>query len=113
VTVDGLCRLELRELDAGNLPPFHDDEQAQVPPALPARQFVGDANLVTRTREAAGDGRAQTESGEGLSAVESFLDDAETISTIRDRARSAARERADEWGFETVDTDGRAENRSR
>lgn len=113
VTVDGLCRLELRELDPGELPPFHEDEQAQVPPALPARQFVGDADLVTRTREATGDGRARTESDERLDAVESFLDDAETISTIRDRARSAARERADEWGFETVDPDGRAEKPDR
>lgn len=113
VTADGLCRLELRELDAGDLPPFHDDEHAQVPPELPARQFVGDADLVARTREAAGDGHTPAESDGGLGAVESFLDDAETISAIRDRARSAARDRADEWGFETVDPEGRAERRDR
>jgi hypothetical protein len=101
----GLYRVELRELADEPLPAFHDRERARVPPALPAKQLVGDTDLVARTREAASEAQLD-ESGEdepGLEAVESFLDDAEAISSIRDRARSEARERADEWGFETVD----------
>lgn len=104
-TVDGLYRLELRELGTDELPPFHDDERARVPPALPARQLVGDPELVARTQEAAPREREQSGETPGLEAVESFLDDPETITTIRNRARSEARERADEWGFETVDPD--------
>jgi hypothetical protein len=102
---EGLYRVELRELDAGELPTFHRHEEARVPPALPAEQLVGDADLVAHTRAMAPDSRV-AEPGEGavgLDAVESFLDDESTIASIRDRARTEARERADEWGFETVD----------
>jgi hypothetical protein len=104
---EGLYRLELRELEAAKLPEFHHHDRARVPPTLPANQLVGDSELVARTREAAsGTGPGDTVTSEpGLEAVESFLEDAETISSIRDRARSEARERADEWGFEPVDTD--------
>jgi len=100
---EGLYRLELRELDSADLPPFHDRERAQVPPALPARQLVGDTDLVARTREAAPENRLQEPKGRGLEAVESFLEDDEAIGAIRERARAEARDRADQWGFETVD----------
>jgi hypothetical protein len=109
--VDGLYRLELRELPVDDLPAVHHCDRARVPPALPAEQLVGDSNLVARTREAAPDDRLPDAATDepGLEAVESFLDDDEAIATIRDRARSEARERADEWGFETVDRDDPAD----
>lgn len=99
--VASLYRLELRELDRTALPAVHHTERAQVPPALPAEQLVGDARLATRTREAAEDDTPETDTG--LDAVESFLDDEETIETIRAQARAEARERADEWGFGVSD----------
>lgn len=104
---EGLYRLELRELEAAKLPEFHHHDRARVPPTLPANQLVGDSELVARTRERAPETRlAEAGSDEpGLAAVESFLDDGEAISSIRDRARSEARSRADEWGFETVESD--------
>lgn len=105
VGADGLYRLELRELADEALPSVHRRDRARVPPTLPARQLVGDSELVARTREAAPETRLAESAAQepGLAAVESFLDDGEAISSIRDRARSEARSRADEWGFETVD----------
>jgi len=105
VAATGLYRLELRALPAAELPAFHRHGRARVPPTLPARQLVGDSELVTRTREAAPEGKrsGSAADGPGLAAVESFLDDADAISSIRDRARSEARSRADKWGFETVE----------
>ena len=102
---EGLYRLELRELSPEALPDIHGSERARVPPTLPAEQLVGDSELVARTREAAPESRSAGTATDdaGLAAVESFLDDADTISSIRDRARSEARQRADEWGFDTVD----------
>jgi hypothetical protein len=107
VGAGGLYRLELRELADEALPAVHSRDRARVPPTLPARQLVGDSELVARTRERAPETRlAEAGSDEpGLAAVESFLDDGEAISSIRDRARSEARSRADEWGFETVESD--------
>lgn len=102
---EGLYRLELRALDDDRLPAFHSRETARVPPALPARQLVGDADLVARTREAAQAANIRETDSPGLEAVESFLDDDEAIGAIRERARFEARDRADEWGFETVDRD--------
>ncbi len=105
---DGLYRLELRRLDGENLPAFHSRDEARIPPALPAKQLVGDSELVERTREAAPDRRVDPGEGSGgLEAVESFLDDADAIASIRDRARTQARQRADEWGFDTADPDER------
>lgn len=103
--VANLYRLELRTLDRGAMPTFHDAGSARVPPALPAEQLVGDAALAARTREAAPDGRTREGTADAgtLDAVESFLDDEAAIETIRDRARTEARERADEWGFEVAD----------
>jgi hypothetical protein len=103
--VEGLYRLELREMPAEALPGFHDSDRARIPPVLPAEQLVGDSDLVARTRDAAPESRPRESAADepGLAAVESFLEDTDTISTIRDRARSEAHERADEWGFETVD----------
>jgi hypothetical protein len=107
VGVDGLYRVELRKLAGSKLPAFHRRDRARVPPTLPAKQLVGNSELVTRTREAAPERRLSGSAADepGLSAVESFLDNGDTISSIRDRARSEARSRADEWGFETVDRD--------
>jgi hypothetical protein len=105
--VERLHRYELREVPAGKLPGFHHSDQARIPPVLPAEQFVGDSELITRTRDAAPESRLQetTRDEPGLAAVESFLDDTNAISTIRDRARSEAHERADQWGFDTVEAD--------
>jgi len=105
--VEGLYRLELRELPAEALPEFHDSDRARIPPVLPAQQFAGGSDLVARTRDAAPESRlGETAADEpGLAAVESFLENTDAISAIRDRARSEAHERADEWGFETVDPD--------
>ncbi|ERH10603.1 MAG: hypothetical protein J07HX64_02380 [halophilic archaeon J07HX64] len=105
--VEGLYRYELRELPAEALPGFHHSDRASIPPVLPAEQLVGDSDLVARTRNAAPESRLrETTGGEpGLAAVESFLEDTDAISTIRDRARSEAHERADQWGFETVESD--------
>ena len=105
--VEGLYRLELREVPADALPGFHNSDQARIPPVLPAEQLVGDTDLVARTRDAAPESRlgAPTTDEPGLTAVESFLEDTDAISTIRDRARSEAHERADKWGFETVERD--------
>jgi hypothetical protein len=111
VGAGGLYRLELRELSAGELPAIHHRDTARIPPTLPAKQLVGDTALVARTREAAPDTRLGGDTGDepGLDAVESFLDDGETISSIRDRARSEAQARADEWGFETVESERRTD----
>ena len=103
----GLYRVELRELDGTDLPAFHHRADARVSPTLPAEQLVGDADLAARTRAVAPDDQLKGETAVGLEAVESFLDDEDTIAGIRDRARAEAERRADEWGFNTTDrTDG-------
>ncbi|MFB6132000.1 MAG: hypothetical protein ABEJ44_01165 [Halanaeroarchaeum sp.] len=72
-----------------------------LPPDAPAKRLAGDESLATRTRERAGiDDRSYDD---GLDAVEAFLADEEKIRTIRDRARSEARRKAAEWGFDDLD----------
>jgi len=106
-TVEGVYWYELRELPAEELPGFHNSDRARIPPVLPAEQFAGDSDLVARTREATPESRLRETTGDepGLAAVESFLEDTDAISTIRDRARSEAHERADRWGLDTVEPD--------
>jgi hypothetical protein len=93
--VAALYRIERYELSSSELATHHDAD-ARVPPALPAEQLVGDGTLVSRTREhASGDAPDDP----GFEAVHSFLEDQKTIATIRERARTEARERADSWDF--------------
>jgi hypothetical protein len=105
--VEGVYWYELGKIPAEELPEFHDSDRARIPPVLPAEQFAGDSDLVARTRDVAPESRLQEPATDepGLAAVESFLEDADAISTIRDRARSEAHERADQWGFDTVEAD--------
>lgn len=101
VAVAGPYRLELYELDRSDLTAVHDESALKVPPELPAKQLAGDPGLVDVTKSRAPDGEtAQRDTGTPLDAVESFLDDEEAISSLRDRARTEAKSKADEWGFD-------------
>lgn len=87
-----------------------DEPEAVIPPGLPAEQLAGDNDLADRTRAAApATHPGLDDESNQMDAVTSFLDDEETIASIRGRARSEARERADEWGF-AVDGDGPGES---
>lgn len=99
----GPYRLELYELDREVLQRIHGRESLLVPPVLPAKRLSGDSQLVERTRELAPDGRIEKETSNGsdLGTVEQFLDDGEKIERLRDRARTEAKSRADEWGLPT------------
>ncbi len=99
IAVAGPYRLELYELDAGELAAVHDTESFRVGPGTPAERLAGDADLAARTREAAPPEWVGRESPAetGTSAVEAFLDDEERIAEIRDRAREEAKQRAAEW----------------
>lgn len=98
ISVASLYRVELYEADTTTLTQVHNRDGVSIPPTLPAKQLVGDHDLAGRTRRAVpGDDTDDP----GLDAVSSFLDDESTISTIQERARKEARERASEWGFAT------------
>jgi hypothetical protein len=99
VAVAGPYRLELYELDAAALADIHDTDAWTVPPGLPAEQLTGDPTLADRTRTVAGVDQQAADGDAEASAVESFLDDEETIADIQQRAREQATERAEEWGF--------------
>ena len=78
-------------------------EGASLPPDAPAKRLAGDEALAAKTRERAGVDPGQSED-DGLDAVEAFLEDDEKIRTIRDRARSEAKRKAAEWGFDDLDS---------
>lgn len=101
----GPYRLELYELDEELLERVHESKSLLVAPALPAKRLIGNSNLVERTRERAPSERvtSEDESGSGLGAVETFLEDGEKIETLRERARTEAHSRAEDWGFPTED----------
>lgn len=101
----GPYRLELYELDENVLEHVHENESLLIAPALPAQRLAGDSSLVEQTRENAPSERVATEDEDssGLDAVETFLDDGEKIESLRERARTEAHSRAEEWGFPTED----------
>lgn len=81
-----------------------------IAPGTPAERLAGDDDLAARTRSVA-DAVGVTaptdsgaESGGNLGAVEEFLADEQKVRAIQERAREEARERAEEWGFDDVDT---------
>lgn len=95
----GPYRLELYRLDAAHVEKIHASETLRVPPGLPARQLTDDETLVEQTRERAPSERIEPHDGaeRDLDAVEKFLDDGSKIESIRERARTKARSRAEEW----------------
>jgi hypothetical protein len=102
IAVAGPYRLELYELDAGDLEAVHAADRLGVAPGAPAERLAGDAALAARTRERAPDRRVENEAppaGDG-NPVEAFLEDEERIESIRDRAREEAQRRASEWGLQ-------------
>lgn len=105
IAVAGPHRVDLHELDSSSLAAVHDTDPFRVPPTMPAEQLVGDRDLVERTSEATPDGRRDESRPGGLGAVESFLADEDRIESIRDRARTEAKTRADEWGFDVVESE--------
>jgi len=102
IAVAGPHRMELYELDRHVLTEVHEAADLRVPPGLPAERLAGNSRLGERTRKRApGDRRHERSEGANeLDAVEAFLDDEETIETLRERASEEATLRADEWGFE-------------
>lgn len=100
----GPYRLELYELDEELTGQIHDDDSLRVPPAMPATQLSDDTELVEQTRERAPAEWQRDEQSTSLDAVEQFLDDQSRVEDIRDRARSEARKRAEEWNFPTDQT---------
>ena len=100
LAADGPYRLALFELDADALVAVHDAPALRVPPGMPAERLAGAPELADRTRAAAPSARLENSrrsSGEAPGAVESFLEDEETIAAIRAEAREEARARAAEW----------------
>jgi hypothetical protein len=101
IAVAGPFRLELYELDSEALTEVHANKQLQLSPELPAERLAGDPKLAERTVMATPDEHTveHEEQTAEDSAVEAFLDDEAKISSIQERARDQARERAEEWGF--------------
>lgn len=98
-TVPGPYRVDLHELDPGDLDAVHDTPELQVPPAMPADQLAGDPDLADRTREVAPAHLRAITAEDAADPVAAFLDDEEKIAAIKARAREDARERASEWGL--------------
>lgn len=96
----GPYRVRLVSVTADDLAARPDG--APLPPDAPAKRLAGDESLANRTRERAGIDPDRS-NDDGLDAVEAFLADEEKIRTIRDRARSEARRKAVEWGFDDLD----------
>jgi len=114
LAASGPYRLELFALAPADLAAVHDLDAFRVPPGMPADRLAGDQRLADRTREAGPDafvdiddgGRGQSDHDEVTSdvgAVEAFLDDEAKIAAIRERARTEAERRAEEWGFDVVE----------
>lgn len=69
----------------------------EIDPVAPAERLTTNDTLLRRTRAAAPD----TPDDRSLDAVETFLEDDETIEAIRERARDQAERRAAEWNLDT------------
>lgn len=91
----GPYRLELYALDAADLATAHESDDLRVPPGMAAERLAGDAALAERTRRVAG-----TDHEDGRDALEAFLDDEAAIEKLRENARTEAKARAEQWGFE-------------
>lgn len=99
MALPGPYGMALHELDAETLAPVHEAEDLRVSPGMPAKRLAGDPSLADRTRDAAPAARLEDAAGRQHSAVEAFLEDEEKIRSLKQRARTEARERAAEWGF--------------
>lgn len=103
----GPLRVECYDGDDGPVP--RTDRHA-VAPGTPAERLAGDDALADRTRDAAAaadvaDAAAGADDdGGNLDAVEAFLADEEKVAAIQERAREEAKARAEEWGFDDIDT---------
>ncbi|MFB6268662.1 MAG: hypothetical protein ABEH83_01875 [Halobacterium sp.] len=90
--------------------PVPETGEYAVAPGTAAERLAGDDDLAARTRSAADDASVTapvdaTEGGDAsLDAVEEFLADESKVEAIQERAREEARQRAEEWGFDDVDT---------
>lgn len=102
IAVSGPYRVELYHLDRDVLAPVHETGDLTIPPAAPAERLAGDPELAERIRETVPDSRLEDQ--QDTDAVAAFLEDGETIETIRERARDEAKTRAQKWGFD-VDAD--------
>jgi len=113
LAASGPYRLELFALAPADLAAVHDRDAFRVPPGMPAERLAGDQTLADRTREAAPqpvveqadatDDASESEGTRDVGAVEAFLDDEAKIEAIREQARTEAEERAEKWGFDTVE----------
>lgn len=104
IAMAGPYRVELYELTADVLADAHNSDELLVPPGTPAKRLAGDPALSERTVDRAPAERTVAgKTGDSLDAVESFLEDEQSIETLRDRAREEAKERADQWGFDLLD----------
>ena len=103
IAVSGPYRVELYRLDHDVLAPAHETADLTIPPAAPAERLAGDPELAERIREIAPDTRLGGDE-QTTDAVAAFLEDGETIETIRERARDEAKTSAEKWGFD-IDAD--------
>lgn len=103
----GPLRVECYDGDDG---PVQQTDRHAVAPGTPAERLAGDDALAQRTRDAAaaaGIASATGTSGgagDNLDAVEAFLADEQKVEAIQERAREEAAARAEEWGFDDIDT---------
>ena len=109
MAMPGPYHVELYELPDGAFDVLGDPDSLQVPPGMPAERLAGDPALAASTRRAAPDDRIDPDTGDGSdpeeesedqSAVEVFLDDEAKIEAIQRQARTEAKARAEEWGFD-------------
>lgn len=91
----GPYRLELYALDATDLAIVHESDDLRVPPGMAAERLAGAPDLAERTRRVAG-----TDHEDGRDALDAFLDDEAAIAELRENARTEAKARAEQWGFE-------------
>lgn len=96
IAAGGPYRLELYSLDGDVLDQITDSEALLVPPGLPATRLCRDEALAERTRDRAPETRLETQQRD-TNPVTAFLDDEQQIETIRERARTEAVSRAEEW----------------
>ncbi|MFB6124770.1 MAG: hypothetical protein ABEJ59_02270 [Halanaeroarchaeum sp.] len=93
----GPYRVRLVPVAADRFDPPGDG--ATLSPAAPAERLAGEDRLAERTRDRADLDPAAATDGDGLDAVEAFLEDDEKIRAIRDRARAEAKRTASEWNL--------------
>lgn len=91
----GPYRLELYALDAADLAIAHESDDLRVPPGMAAERLAGAPDLAERTRRA-----ATTDHDDDRNALDAFLEDEAAIAELRENARTEAKARAEQWGFE-------------